>query len=235
MKESGDNLSWDDISKSLNREKNDTKSRWKLIRHQRTRQPASQSSVDEDGVNDPGQSEEDEAKTTHGKNLVRSTCVVATKKMANQEPGSHVAKGTRHGQPHDSANTQSNDDVLSGNGASDESSCGTNEHSHELEYLYGEMFNSIYPVETEYEANEYLSEWDTAMLATIACMHTQNKLLEMKANFMNATGADVPIAVLRDWYEGGWAAKHDYRPCLNQEISDERVEEWIDSVSMEEK
>ncbi|OAA52069.1 Homeodomain-like protein [Metarhizium rileyi] len=205
MKQSTDELSWADIGSSLNRNKDDVKARWEAIKD-RTPQHHNITADEE------------------------SDCIAG-----RTDDRVHKAAKPSKGATVPVSRAQSADGTLSGNEASSESRHGTDEHRRQKRYLYDCVYKALYPTDVEGGENEYLAERDRAMLATIACMHTTNRLLEMKASLMNATGADVPIAVLRDWYKETWASQEDYhRLVLQQEDSAERVEKWIGGISMEE-
>ncbi|KID98300.1 MYB-like protein, partial [Metarhizium majus ARSEF 297] len=234
MKESTDNLSWADIGKALNRGKAEVKARWKAIKDQQPQEYATDTDADTKG--DLGAGQSPDAKAEQGK---EASSQPSKKQTINQRRLEHqkdhrnrrVAqenKGVKLG----TCEAQYNEDNLSGSETLSESLCTTDERRRQRRYLYTHVYKTLYPAEADVGQNEHLTKRDRAVLATIACMHTTNKLLEMKANFMNATGADVPIAVLRDWYEGEWAAKEDRPNAVQHEDSVERVEKWIDSVSM---
>lgn len=240
MKESTDNLSWADIGKALNRGKAEVKARWKTIKDQQPQEYATDTNTDTKG--DLGAGQSPDAKTEQGK------AVTPAKEARSQPPMKQTMNQHRLEHQKDHRNrrlaqenkglklgtceAQCNEDNLSGSETLSESICTTDERRRQRRYLYTHVYKTLYPAEADVGQNEHLTKRDRAVLATIACMHTTNKLLEMKANFMNATGADVPIAVLRDWYEGEWAAKEDRPNAVQREDSVERVEKWIDSVSM---
>ncbi|EFY91526.1 hypothetical protein J3458_012835 [Metarhizium acridum] len=241
MKESTDNLSWADIGKALKRGKAEVKARWKAIKDQQPQEDATDTDADTKGDLAAGQSPDDTAEKGKVATPAREAMSEApTKQTINQRRPEHQKDRHRNhkvaqknkGTKQCTCKTQFNEDNPSGSETSSELLCTTDERRRQKRYLYTHVYKTLYPAEADAGQNEHLTKRDRAVLATIACMHTTNKLLEMKANFMNATGADVPIAVLRDWYEGEWAAKEEHPNAAQHEDSVERVEKWIDSVSM---
>jgi hypothetical protein len=233
MKESADSLSWADIAKSLNRQRSDVRARWKVIKDREPEDCTTDTDNEKSGDSVAVQSEDDQANTKLAKPAEETKLETPKWKKEKDKRGQLKDHDDRDGNTKPGpSDAPSNLDFLESNDACEAAAGMDDENQCQKHYLYHHVYKALYPAENEATNTEYLTERDCDILATIASMHTKNKLLEIKANFMNATGADVPLAVIRDWYEGSFLAHEDHpRGGLHQDPA-ERVEKWIDGVSM---
>lgn len=203
MKESPDNLSWADIGKGLNRNKNDVKARWKVIKD---RAPA----------NADTETENHETASRTGDDEDKGTSATQTTDGSKGTTAKHkgqrnykVAQETREAKKRAEKASQSQMEVLSGEEASSEESAATDdegqdesgsqaEHRRQLRYHHKHIYDTLYPAEIEIEPDEYLSAQDAAILAAVDGRYKRARWLEMQANFFNVTGLMIPLHVLRD-------------------------------------
>lgn len=227
MKESPDTLSWIDVGKSLNRCKSDLKARWRMIKEQNPR-----------GTTAETNEETNQTKST--KNTGRTSSDTPKKIKAREKPKQRNHKVARENKAAKlrASTTQSHEDILSSDEASSESPPGAHERKSQKEYLFGHIYKALYPEDVDFEPDQYLIQYLTArdreLLATIDSMNQRSKLLEMQANFINATGKAVPLAVIRDWFHGKLYTEEDGHRATASQSSAERGERWV-AVSVEEQ
>lgn len=229
MKESPDNLSWADIGKSLNRCKNDLKARWRTIKEQNPRGTATETDEETNTASGAKYAGRTKSETeTPKKTKAKTNSKHSTQKVARENKATKLRAST----------TRPQEDILSGDEASSESTRGAKERKRQKEYLFGHIYKPLYPEDVKFEPNQYLTQfltkWDRELLETIDSMNNHSRLLETQANFINATGKAVPLAVIKDWFQGRLIAEGDCHPTAVLESSAERVEKWI-AVSIEEQ
>lgn len=225
MKEDNNGIPWADIGSALNRDKQDVKARWQVIKDQ-----PRETSADEDDAKTTSEDESSASSTSaskktkkkqnrngkqrlaqsknKGKQKENSTVVDdELQKEKRKDRVSTVSKKTRPA----SSPMSDEDVILSGEEASDESSEASSTDEEPLGYhdertrnlrrsdlyLYKQVWPHLYPAKIHPQPNGYFSQEDCNVLATFDSKYKRSRWLEMQANFFNVTGRMVPVDALR--------------------------------------
>ncbi|KAM3429541.1 hypothetical protein MY4824_008195 [Beauveria thailandica] len=183
MKEADDGLSWEEIGKSLNRGKNECKSRWKVIKNH---QPA-QEALPEDGL-DGDDAKQDQKAPSPTEADDEKTAKVSTPNQQVVE-ASADAEVVAARQPRDD-----DDDLMS-------------EHERQKRYWHRHIGRHLYPASVRIEPDAHFSQSDCRVLEMIDARHGSVRWLEAQARFYNETGRMVPLDVIRRKCEDGAAVR----------------------------
>ncbi|KAM0670471.1 hypothetical protein ACQRIU_000866 [Beauveria bassiana] len=174
MKEANDGLSWEEIGKSLNRGKNECKSRWKVIRNQ-TKQDA----LPEDGSN--GNAEHEAPSPTEAD---EGAAAEADGKTAGDVDPNNTPPDQRVDEAADKVSRPHDEDDLS-------------EHERQKQYWHRHIGRHLYPASIRIEPDAYFSQGDCRVLEMIDARYGSMRWLETQARFYNETGRMVPLEVIR--------------------------------------
>lgn len=72
-------------------------------------------------------------------------------------------------------------------------------------HIQQQIRDNLHPPRLSFEHNDYFTKRDCKVLAKVDNKMKRGKLLEMQANFLNATGRLVPVSVFRDKCEAAEA------------------------------
>ncbi|OAQ96289.1 hypothetical protein LLEC1_00144 [Akanthomyces lecanii] len=167
MKENGDGLSWEDIGKSLNRGRNECKSRWRIIKDQ-----VLQEIVSEDN---PKESVE------HGKQAP-AEAKAATKDDYSRASAPADEKIMTCGAANELLSSSSED---------------LTEHDRQKQYWREHIGRNLYPTFTRIEPDARFSQSDCLILEMIDARYRSMRWQETQACFYNETGRMVPLEVIR--------------------------------------
>lgn len=216
MKEDDRGPTWVEISQALGRPKKEVQLHWKVLKnHPR------HSDAENEGEKE-GEDRNDYMSSTKGKGKGKAA---KKKQDSKQRKGIHppAASSIRSGDfPSSSSSSDSdlNDGTFTGSASNRRQKRYMHKHVHSA--LYG---HAIYP-----EPDQYFSQRDCDVLATIESKYKQGKYLEMQANFHNVTGRMIPLSIIRSKCEHAEQETRG-RAKVSEPNQNKRVEDWVTSVN----
>jgi hypothetical protein len=102
------------------------------------------------------------------------------------------------------------------------------EYRRQQSYLIKEIRSRLYPPAMNFHADKNFTKQDCRLLAQIDSQLKATKLLEIQANFYNATGQLVPLHLFQTKIEAAELESH-------LETSFKTVNKWLDNISYAEQ
>jgi len=183
-----DNATWKAIAAVLQHNEKDCQARWDLLTARNkgaSTSPDSDEQTNEDGGGKPSKCGESE-----------------TKQLGGKSPQSRPVNGTRAPDPTEETGllVADNPATPGHNDARNDDWDNDNEWHRQREYLYGTLYPQLYPPTCKLQPDDKLDAEDSYILSRIIDRMRRSRILQLQADFFNATGHMVPLEVLEDKY-----------------------------------
>ncbi|KAF5693884.1 hypothetical protein FDENT_1576 [Fusarium denticulatum] len=219
MKEAGE--TWDFISGSLCKTKDDVRARWKILQSQLlakdttkdTDNAAEEGSVD-DTTDEYGGDDEESAEGDEDSD-------------ADDEDSDDDEESDEEDEDPNDDEDSDDDEESDESDESDEDSDDDTNKIPKMKHLQEHVYGAMYPPHIYPQPNAHLVKRDCALLATIDSKYKRSRWLEMQANFYNVTGQMVPLVSFKARFERAEAEKTERSKTRELEKRLNKVEDWI--------